>query len=101
MGLTSDIVITVICGIFAGLIFGFITKAYIISHSNVVQVEVNSQLSVSDVPDHNDMNSRPPSYQSNERERPPSHDSAEAPPPYRSNERIDIEMIEMRPIPPL
>ena len=102
MGITTDIVIAFFSGILIGLAVSFIYKGIIISRYNMViePVDINSQLPVSDVPDHYGMNSRPPSYQSNEGGSTLSRDSAEAPPTYRSNERIDVEMIEMRPIPP-
>ena len=102
MSLTLDIVMYLCIGIFFGSLFGYIAKSYLLLSSGTMNapVEINSDLSVSDVIDHYGRTSRPPSYQSNEEERPLSPDSAEDPPPYRSNEILDVEMIEMRPIPP-
>ena len=95
MRLTSEILILLFTGIVLGLLLGVVAKSVIIARSNRVPVEINVELSVSDIPDHYVINSRPPSYQSNEGERPLSPDSADDPPPYRSNEHLDVEMIEM------
>ena len=80
MRLTSEILILLFTGIVLGLLLGVVTKSVIIAHSNIVQVEINSELSVSDIPDHYGINSRPPSYQSNEGEYPLSSNSAETAP---------------------
>ena len=105
MHLTSEILILLFAGMVLGLLIGFVAQSVIIARSNMlgggnIPVEINAELSVSDIPDHYVINSRPPSYQSNEGERPLSPDSAEDPSPYRYNENLDVEMIEMRPIPP-
>ena len=102
MGLISEIFIFLFIGIIIGSVIGYVIKTQMITLSDMtnVPVEINSDMPVIDVIDNYGITSRPPSYQSNEEERPLSPESAEDPPPYRSNENLDVEMIEMRPIPP-